>query len=180
MSLIPFITRKAAIAIILFVNNWLTAHARLEASSPHSGRHMPQGLAQCFETCPLLPPPNYQPSYQSNSGCRNQASAMTWTPTLILEMAHKINVLLQGHLQVTEVWLRQGQLCLQSKAIAYDAGKMSPEEHLFCPVENTGQLRGDALLPHEWHRPRWHTAAAGSHHNGARGPGQWKGHHSCS
>lgn len=63
---------------------------------------------------------------------------MTWTLTLISEMAHKTNVLLQGHLHVTEVWLRQGQLCLQSRAIACAAGKRSHKEYLFCPAESTG------------------------------------------
>lgn len=70
-SLIHFITRRAAIAVISFANN--------------------SQLMQGWRPAPLLRKGylsalRHLPSYQFNSSCRIQASTMTWTLTLILEM----------------------------------------------------------------------------------------------
>lgn len=145
--------------------------------------HAQEGMCHRAQLSALRhpPPPTFkmQPSYQYNSGCRNQALAMIWMLTLILEMAHKINVLMQGHLQVTEVWLRQGQLCrvgqlpmtqvrealrlLSFSVLLNSQGSFIVL--LLCLTSDTGPTDTQAAVPH---------------HNAARGPGQWKGHHSCS
>lgn len=150
-------------------------------------------LARCFESKHSPPCQNAgaQQSWDMPSGpCCQRSSAgrnQAWVTTG-RDADFKINQLLQGHRQVTEVWQRQGQLSVQSRAVGCDAwwGVRSISSVLLktpLPQDSTGQAARWPRSPPASPATRAilaHRAAAWSCHDGERGAGQGKGHHSYS